>query len=174
VSAPLLLRPQPREALDELANRRRLGRPGETRRESVLAPDHGVLTAWVVGPLEAFEGDLEVGNCARKHERFTGDNPASGFVWLRPYNDQEEGFFTWEDEHLEAYMARHPIGSRARMAFALMYYAGVRKSDAFQLGPLHVKARGSELHWTEWKGSRSTALGKHRPPAEASSARNPS
>ena len=102
-------------------------------------------------------------NWARKHERFTGDNPASGFVWLRPYNDQEEGFFTWEDEHLEAYMVRHPIGSRARMAFALMYYAGVRKSDAFQLGPFHVKARGSELHWTEWKGSRSTALGKHRP-----------
>jgi hypothetical protein len=60
-------------------------------------------------------------------------------------------------------MARHPIGSRARMAFALMYYAGVRKSDAFRLGPFHVKARGTELHWTEWKGSRSTALGKHRP-----------
>jgi hypothetical protein len=49
------------------------------------------------------------------------------------------------------------------MAFALMYYAGVRKSDAFRLGPFHVKARGTELHWTEWKGSRSTALGKHRP-----------
>jgi len=60
-------------------------------------------------------------------------------------------------------MAQHPIGSRARMAFALMYYAGVRKSDAFRLGPFHVKARGTELHWTEWKGSRSTALGKHRP-----------
>jgi hypothetical protein len=60
-------------------------------------------------------------------------------------------------------MARHPIGTRARMAFALMYYAGVRQSDAFRLGPFHVKARGSELHWTEWKVSRSTALGKHRP-----------
>jgi len=42
-----------------------LGRPGETRREAVLAPYHGVLTVGIVGPLEAFEGDLEVGNCVR-------------------------------------------------------------------------------------------------------------
>lgn len=31
--------PQRLEALDKLANRRRLGRPGEMRREVVLAPD---------------------------------------------------------------------------------------------------------------------------------------
>src|SRR6185437_7137789 len=54
VNAPLLLRPQPFEALDKLANWRWLGRPRETRREAVLAPDHGILTAGVVGALEAF------------------------------------------------------------------------------------------------------------------------
>jgi hypothetical protein len=57
---PLPRRPEAFEALDELANWRQLSRPGETRRKAVLALDRGVLTASVIGPLEAFEGDLEV------------------------------------------------------------------------------------------------------------------
>jgi hypothetical protein len=60
---PLLLRTQPLEALDKLANRRRASRSGKTRREVVLAPDHGVLTAGVVRPLKHSRATLEVGNC---------------------------------------------------------------------------------------------------------------
>src|SRR6185437_9128072 len=47
-------------SLDKLAYRRRLGRPGKTRRIAVLAPEHCVLTAGVVGPLKTFEGRLEI------------------------------------------------------------------------------------------------------------------
>lgn len=106
-------------------------------------------------------------NWAIRHEVHTGINPAVGFILLRNYDNEEDpeadGHFTWEDWHLERYMARHPIGSPARMAFALMYYGGVRKSDAQRLGRGHLAVNDSELHWTEWKGSRSQVKGKHRP-----------
>ena len=62
-SAPLVLHPQPLEVLVKLADWRRLCRSREARREAVFAPDHGVLTAGIVAPLKAFEGDPEVGDC---------------------------------------------------------------------------------------------------------------
>ena len=80
---PLLLRPQPLEALYELVDRRWLRRPGETRRETVLAPYHGVLTVGIVGPLEAFEGDLEVGNCVGTGMKLLGLDAASRIAPMR-------------------------------------------------------------------------------------------
>jgi hypothetical protein len=40
-----------------------------------------------------------------------------------------KGFKSWGEEQIEAFEARHPIGSRARLAFALLLYTAQRRGD---------------------------------------------
>jgi integrase len=42
------------------------------------------------------------------------------------------------DAEIAAYEAKHPIGSKARLAFALGYYTAQRRSDAVRMGRQHV------------------------------------
>ena len=49
------------------------------------------------------------------------------------------GYHSWTIEEVERYESRHPIGSKARLALALLMYTGARRSDAVVLGPQHVK-----------------------------------
>jgi integrase len=48
------------------------------------------------------------------------------------------GYRTWGEAEIERFEATHPIGSKARLAFALLLYTGQRRSDVVQLGPRHV------------------------------------
>lgn len=45
----------------------------------------------------------------------------------------------WEDEDIAQYEAHHPIGTKARLALALLRYTGLRKSDIVRLGPQHIR-----------------------------------
>jgi integrase len=49
------------------------------------------------------------------------------------------GFYTWTEEDVTQYEEAHAIGTKPRLALALMLYTGFRISDACQLGPQHVK-----------------------------------
>ena len=49
------------------------------------------------------------------------------------------GHHSWTVEEVEQYEARHPVGTKARLALALLLYTGVRRSDAVLLGRQHVK-----------------------------------
>jgi integrase len=44
----------------------------------------------------------------------------------------------WTDAEVAAYEAKHPIGSKARLAFALGYYTAQRRSDAVRMGRQHI------------------------------------
>ena len=44
----------------------------------------------------------------------------------------------WTDAEIAAYEAKHPIGSKARLAFALGYYTAQRRSDAVRMGRQHI------------------------------------
>jgi integrase len=48
------------------------------------------------------------------------------------------GFKTWSEGHIARFEAAHPIGSRARLAFALLLYTGQRRGDVVKLGPQHI------------------------------------
>jgi integrase len=48
------------------------------------------------------------------------------------------GYKTWSEADIERYEAKHPIGPRARLAFALLLYTGQRRGDVVQMGPQHV------------------------------------
>lgn len=77
-------------------------------------------------------------------------NPAQLVAYLPPAS--AEGHITWTAADIEKFEAAHPIGSKARLYFALLVYTGVRRSDVVKLGPPH--ARDGVLHFHETKGSR--------------------
>jgi integrase len=60
------------------------------------------------------------------------------------------GFHTWTVEEVRQYEARHPIGTKARLALALLCFTGQRRSDIIRFGRQHV--RNGLLTFTQHKG----------------------
>ena len=60
-------------------------------------------------------------------------NPARDVGRLRSNNP--DGIRAWSDTDAARYEARHPVGTKARLAFDLLIYTGVRRSDVVRLGP---------------------------------------
>jgi integrase len=56
---------------------------------------------------------------------------------------KSDGHHTWSEGDLAAFERRYPIGSKARLAFAIGLYTGLRRSDAVRIGRQHI--RGDEL-----------------------------
>src|SRR5262245_30178189 len=50
-----------------------------------------------------------------------------------------DGHATWTDEQIERFRARHPFGSRARLAIELIIAVGARRGDGISVGPQHLK-----------------------------------
>ncbi|MFD2032772.1 tyrosine-type recombinase/integrase [Ancylobacter dichloromethanicus] len=63
------------------------------------------------------------------------DNPTIG---LRGFKVKTDGLHTWTEEEIAAFEAKHPVGSRARLAMSLMLYTGQRRSDVIRMGWQHV------------------------------------
>lgn len=49
------------------------------------------------------------------------------------------GFHTWTEQEIAAYEKQHAIGTRARLALALLLYCAPRRSDVVNLGWQHLK-----------------------------------
>ncbi len=80
-------------------------------------------------------------------------NPARDVPRLAPNNP--DGYHCWTVKEVRQYQAQHPSGTKARLALAVLLYAGVRISDAVRLGP--QMEREGKLYFTEEKN-------KHRKP----------
>jgi integrase len=74
-------------------------------------------------------------------------NPAIELVRLRV--GKTVGHHTWTLDEIAQFEARHPLGTRARLAMALMLYSGARRSDATRLGRQHMN--DGRLRWTAYK-----------------------
>ena len=48
------------------------------------------------------------------------------------------GYKTWSEEDIERLEAAHPIGSKARLAFALILYTALRRGDVVRIGRQHI------------------------------------
>lgn len=57
-------------------------------------------------------------------------NPLARLKGFKP----GKGFHSWEESEIQQFEARHPIGSKARLAMALMLYTGQRRSDVVKMG----------------------------------------
>jgi integrase len=49
-----------------------------------------------------------------------------------------KGAATWSEEDIAAFEAHWPVGSRPRLALALLLFTGQRRSDVVRMGPQHV------------------------------------
>ena len=49
------------------------------------------------------------------------------------------GFHTWTVDEVRQFEERHPIGTKARLALALLLFLGVRRGDVVTLGRQHIK-----------------------------------
>jgi integrase len=63
-------------------------------------------------------------------------NPARD---VRKIQYATDGFHTWTVAEVRQYETRHPIGTKARLALALLLYLGVRRSDVVTIGRQHVR-----------------------------------
>lgn len=49
-----------------------------------------------------------------------------------------DGFYAWTRADVARYVERHPPGTKAHLALALLLYTGVRRSDAVLIGRQHI------------------------------------
>jgi integrase len=69
------------------------------------------------------------------------------------------GHYTWNEDDIAAFEARHSIGTKARLALALLLYTGQRRADVLALGWQHV--RDGCLHLRQGKAGRPLAIPIH-------------
>lgn len=74
---------------------------------------------------------------------------------VKPVEYASDGFHTWTEDEVAQFMARHPIGSKAHLAMALMLYTGARRSDMVRFGRQHV--RNGWLIYTQHKTRKKNA-----------------
>ena len=87
----------------------------------------------------AIKNDLASSNPAEKLEKLGGGS---------------EGFYTWTDQDVETFEACWEIGSRPRLAMAIMLYLGVRRSDAVLIGKKHESRDGLSVTFQVYKGRK--------------------
>ncbi|MBB4017039.1 integrase [Chelatococcus caeni] len=77
----------------------------------------------------------------RNHARDVAYFPSSG-----------DGFHAWTVHEVAQFEKRHPIGTKARLALALLLYTGQRRSDVVLMGRQHV--RDGWMRLTQFKGRK--------------------
>jgi integrase len=60
------------------------------------------------------------------------------------------GFHPWTLDEVHQFEERHPVGTKARLALALMLFTGQRRSDIIRFGKQHAK--GGKITFTQHKG----------------------
>jgi integrase len=89
-------------------------------------------------------------------EGFRKDDPTIG---VRGIKNRTDGFHTWTEEEIAAFEARHPIGSKARLALALLLYTAQRRSDVVRMGRQHI--RDGIVHVRQQKTGTMLAIPLH-------------
>jgi len=68
--------------------------------------------------------------------RYRRDDPTAN-IKLRAIKG--DGFHTWNEDEIAQFEAHHPIGSKPRLALALLLYTAQRRSDVVRMGRQHIK-----------------------------------
>jgi integrase len=75
---------------------------------------------------------------AASEGKLVAADPTRGSTLLKGPN-AKLGIHTWTEEEVERFEARWPIGTRARLAFDLLLYTGLRRGDVVKVGRQHVR-----------------------------------
>jgi integrase len=76
-------------------------------------------------------------------------NPARDVPRLKV---REDGYHAWTEQERARFEGRHAIGTKARLAYALLFHTGQRRSDVVRFGRQHVHA--GKLRFTQQKNRR--------------------
>jgi integrase len=68
-------------------------------------------------------------------EGFRANNPV---LATEPLKTPKGGFPDWSEAEIKRFEARHPVGTRARLAFDLALFTGQRKADVCTMGPSDI------------------------------------
>jgi integrase len=82
------------------------------------------------------------------------DDPTRDVKALRPKS--KLGYHRWTENEIAQFEARHPLGTKPRLALALGLYIGQARQDVVAMGPQHV--RDEVLHWVRGKTERTTGI----------------
>ncbi|MCO6424559.1 hypothetical protein CN135_27350 [Sinorhizobium meliloti] len=69
-------------------------------------------------------------------------NSAQG---IKGFSKKTKGFHTWTEAEIAAYEARHPLGTKARLALILFLYTAQRRSDVVAMGWDKIKGKAIEV-----------------------------
>jgi integrase len=86
-------------------------------------------------------------------------NPAREVRFLKP--KKQGGFHAWNDAEIAKFEERHPVGTKARLALALLLYTGQRRSDIVVFGRQHVAA--GWLQFVQHKNRNRSPVKLHLP-----------
>lgn len=86
-------------------------------------------------------------------EDLSTSDPTATVRNLRTHTD---GHHTWTIEEANRFEAHHPVGSQARLAYALLLYTGARVSDVRLIGRQHIA--DGWLHFRPSKTSRTSGI----------------
>jgi len=89
---------------------------------------------------------------ARKRN-YRRDDPTAN---IKLASVKSDGFHTWTDDEIEQFEAHHPIGSKPRLALALLLYTIQRRSDVVKMGRQHI--RDGVLRVTQSKTNKKLVL----------------
>lgn len=64
------------------------------------------------------------------------DNPVVG---IKVPKIKTDGYWSWSEDHIATFEAKHAIGTRARLAFALLLYTAQRRGDIIRMGRQHIR-----------------------------------
>jgi integrase len=84
------------------------------------------------------------------------DDPTVG---MRGPKFKSAGFYTWTEADIAAFEAKHPVGTRARLALALLLYTAQRRADVVKMGRQHV--RDGLIHVRQSKTGTTLAIPLH-------------
>jgi integrase len=110
------------------------------KRAATLQREHIVkLMAARAEKPESANGLRKALRAMMKHAVETGlraDDPTRD---VRAVRVKSDGFHSWTDAEIAQFEKRHPIGSRPRLALALLLYTGQRRSDVVRMGRQHIR-----------------------------------
>lgn len=73
---------------------------------------------------------------------------------------KSDGYHSWTDAEIAQFERHHSVGSRARLAFALLLYTGQRRSDVVRMGRQHIDSNGA-IHVRQLKTGAELAIPVH-------------
>ena len=72
---------------------------------------------------------------------------------VKDIKTKSNGLHSWTEEEIAAFEACHPVGTKARLALALLIYTAQRRADVVLMGPQHLRVglNGTELYVKQQK-----------------------